>query len=341
MQHFKRPILRTLAPLLVLGAWTPGCGLFESAGEVTLGAGELPRVKERVEWPNIDEMTGSALAGSVGTTAEGEPLVTGLPTSLKKGTLAHVQGLLALAGDCRRTFTQEALGEAGGPVSNLNIRVTNCAGDARCKYLCGEFRGMQIEASVDVELLNEKKAAELASQLRQASPEAAVEAIVQLRLRFFELMLFQAGDGGEEEDVTERLDEFEMIIAQPTGELPDNLAGLSSSPTVDDPDGATDENGDIVQVPYTGPHWVKVLEGRFIKSILPGKPQRFEIDPNVPVTQALKDQLVAGEASSLRLVNRIRVRRPDLYELRFDGAGIAFDVQPEVVLSVLQLIKNL
>ncbi len=339
MQRTRRSLSRLL-PLVAVAALVPGCGLFESAGEVTLGDGELPRVTERVEWPNIDEMTGSALAGRVGTTGDGEPLVTGLPTSLKKGTLAHVQGLLALAGDCRRTFTQETIDE-GSPVTNLNIRVTNCTGDDRCKYLCGDFQGMQIEASVDVELLDEAKAAELASQLKQASPEAAVEAIVQLRLRFFALSLFQTGDTGDEEDVTSRLEDFEMIIAQPTGELPDNLTGLSSSSTIDDPSGATDEAGEPVQVAYTGPHWVKVLEGRFIDRITPDDPQRFEIDPNVPVTQDLKDKLVAGEASSLRLVNRIRIRRPDLYELRFDGAGIRFDVQPEVVLSVLQLIKNL
>lgn len=341
MQRHLQHATRFLLPLLAIGAVAPGCGLFESAGEVTLGAGQLPRVQQRVEWPNIDEMTGSALSGRVGTNAEGEPLVTGLPTSLKKGTLAHVQGLLALAGDCRRTLTEESLGDDKSPVSNLNIRVTNCTGDARCKYLCGDFEGMQLEASVDVQLLDEEKAAELASQLKQASPDAAINAIVQLRLQFFELKLFQTGDDGKEEDVTSRLEDLEMIIAQPTGELPENLAGSSSSAMVDDPDGATDENGDVVQVPYTGPHWVKVVEGRFIDRIKPDAPQRFEIDPNVPVTQDLKDKFVAGEASSLRLVNRIRIRRPDLYELRFDGAGISIDVQPEVVLSVLQLIKNL
>ena len=50
---------------------------------------------------------------------------------------------------------------------------------------------------------------------------------------------------------------------------------------------------------------------------------------------------VEGKATSLRLVQRIRINRPDLYELRFDGAGVFVDVQPELVVSVLQLVKNL
>ncbi len=324
------------APVALLAT---GCGLFETAGEVTLGKGQLPRVAQRIEWPDIDQMTGSALSGAAGATKDGEPLVTGLPGSLKKGSLAHVQGILGLAGDCQRSFTKPDFGK-GSAVSNLEIRLTNCAGDDRCTYLCGDFRGMRIEAGVDVQLLDEKKAKNLAAQLRQASPEAAVEAIVQLRLRFFELKLFQNDDAGNEVDVTGRLDDLEMILTETTGELPENLEGPYSPETVDDPnapDGATD----VAQVPYDGAAWVKVLEGRYVDRIEPGRPQRFEIDPTVPFSERLKDTLVAGNPASLRLVTRMSIARPDLYELRFDGAGVEVDVQPEVVLSVLQLIKNL
>jgi hypothetical protein len=334
-----RPQVSQLAALAPLALLVTGCGLFETAGEVTLGKGQLPRVTQRIEWPNIDDMTGSALSGAAGATKDGEPLVTGLPGSLKKGSLAHVQGILGLAGDCQRSFTMPDLAK-GGAVSNLEIRLTNCAGDDRCSALCGDFRGMRIEAGVDVLLLDEKKAKSLAAQLRQAKPEAAVEAIVQLRLRFFELKLFQNDDAGTEQDVTQRLDDLEMILSETAGELPENLEGPYSPETIDDPDapsGATD----VEQVPYVGPHWVKVLEGRYVARIDPTHPQRFEIDPTVPFSQRLKDTLVQGKPASLRLVMRLSIARPDLYELRFDGAGVEVDVQPEVVLSVLQLIKNL
>lgn len=328
--------LLLLAPLALLAT---GCGLFETAGEVTLGKGQLPRVTQRIEWPDIDQMTGSTLSSAAGATKDGKPLVTGLPSSLKKGSLAHVQGILGLAGDCQRTFTKPDFGK-GSSVSNLEIRLTNCAGVDRCNFLCGDFRGMRIEAGVDVQLLDEKKAKSLAAQLRQASPEAAVEAIVQLRLRFFELKLFQNDDSGKEEDVTERLEDLEMILTETTGALPENLEGPFSPETIDDPnapEGATD----VAQVPYEGPHWVKVLEGRYVDRIEPAHPQRFEIDPTVPFSTRLKDTLVQGKPATLRLVTRLSIARPDLYALRFDGAGIEVDVQPEVVLSVLQLIKNL
>jgi hypothetical protein len=322
-----------------------GCGLFESAGEVTLGEGQIPRVEQRLLWPNIDEMTGSALSGRIGATnAAGEPLVGGLPTSLKKGTLAHVQGILALAGDCQRVHQQEVVGEGGegddGAVSNLTIRVTNCTGDGRCNALCGDFRGLQIEASVDARLLDAEQAVELKSKL-PAGTSAAKAAVVQVRMRFFELELFQNDADGNEELVTPRLDDFELILAEAKGTLPGQLDGDASGDTVADPSGAVDDAGAPLRVPYAGPHWAKLLQRRYLDAIAPDSPQRFELAMDTPVALALKDQLVAGEPSSLRLVNRIRIARPDLYELRFDGAGIRFDVQPEIVLSLLQLVKSL
>ncbi len=335
------------AALLIAGCvFVSGCGLFETAGEVTLGQGQLPRVTQRIEWPNIDDMTGSALAGATGAQKAGEPLITGLPTSLQKGTLAHVQGLMALAGDCQRSHIQTDFGK-GSAVSNLEIRLTNCTGDARCKFLCGKFRGMRIEASVDVALLDEKKAQNLAKQLQQASPDAAVEAIVQLRLRFFELKLFQNGDtlGADGKpvvvDVTSSLDNLSMILTETTGLLPPDLEGPHSLETMDDPSAQPGADGKVAQVPYKGPRWVKVLDGSDVDRITPTTPQRFEIDPNVPYTLKLKEGLVEGKPSALRLVTRLSIARPDLYVLRFDGAGIEVDLQPEVVLSVLQLVKNL
>ncbi len=336
------------AALVAASVLFSGCGLFETAGEVTLGQGQLPRVQQRILWPNIDEMTGSALAGATATQKAGEPLITGLPTSLQKGTLAHVQGLMALAGDCQRSHVQSDFG-AGSVVSNLEIRLTNCTGDARCKFLCGAFRGMRIESSVDVALLDEKKAQNLAKQLQQASPDAAVEAIVQLRLRFFELKLFRNGDalGGDgkpvEADVTSSLDDLSMILTETQGQLPANLEGPHSLNTMDDPTADSTAAGakGVPQVPYEGPHWVKVLDGPSVERITPKTPQRFEIDPNVPYTLRLKESLVEGKPSALRLVTRLSIARPDLYVLRFDGAGIEVDLQPEVILSVLQLIKNL
>lgn len=315
-----------LAVCAAAAALLSGCGLFESAGEVTLAGEEIPRFKQRIDWPDVDELTGSALAGAAAQAQkDGKPLNAGLPSSLEQGTLAHVQGLMALIGDCQRTVEQPDFGK-GSSASNLVIRLTNCSGDARCDEVCGGFRGMRLEASVTLQLLDDKKAANLASQLRQARPDAAREAIVQLRLRFYEMKLYQKGADGSEEDVTHRIDDLEMVIATASGELPLAFEGQQSV---------------AVDADAGWAHWAKVLEGRFLDRIAPSSPQRFEIDPKSPLSEEFKDLLLAGKATSLRLVTRLAVSRPDLYELRFAGAGVEVDVQPEIVLSVLQLLKNL
>ncbi len=337
MRRFPLLALLGLCALLA-----QGCGLFESAGEITLGKGQIPRVTESFDWPDIDEMTGSALTGDL-SDSKGEPLITGVPTSLKKGTLAHVQGILSLAGDCQRELIQEKIGDdPTSPISNLAVRVTNCTGDARCKYLCGDFRGMELEAAVEMELLNEAKAKDLAKQLQQANPEAAIESIVQIRLQFFQLELYQAGDDDKREVVTDRLKNFDLILTETgvTKSIPE-IAALEAER--DAAKAAAEAKGETFDpTPYADiPSWVQVLDARYITGISKETPRRFEIDPQSDLLKKIKATVVKGEPTSLRLVQRIKIDRPDLYELRFDGAGIAVDVQPEVVVSVLQLVKNL
>ena len=331
-----------LALLAVTAVMQQGCGFFESAGEITLGKGQIPRVAEEIDWPDIDKMTGSALAASVGD-GSGEALITGLPTSWKKGTLAHVQGILALAGHCQRTFTQAKVGDnPKSAVSNLAVRVTNCTGDARCEYLCNGFRGIEMEAAVEIELLSAAKADDLSKQLQQASPDAAVEAIVQIRLQFFKLELYQTGDDDKREVVTDRLSSLELILTEPgveqsIGEIVSQEADRAAARTKALKDGVALDESKWEPLPS----WVTVLDDRHVGSISPKTPQRFEIAPQSALLKQIKQTVVAGERTALRLVQRIRVDRPELYELRFDGAGVAVDVQPEVIVSVLQLVKNL
>ncbi|MCO4763023.1 MAG: hypothetical protein KC502_16015 [Myxococcales bacterium] len=330
--------------LLLVSAFTAqGCAFFESAGEVTLGKGQIPRVTEELAWPDIDEMTGSALAGRVGSRNDG-PLINGAPTTLKKGTLAHVQGILSLAGDCQRVFRKAQLTDDDTKsVKNLAVRVTNCTGDARCAYLCGDFRGLEMEAAVEIELFDEEDAKKLAKQLADASPEAAVEAIVQIRLQFFKLELYQTGDDGKRENVTDRLSLFDLILTE-TGVQRSVAEIVALEAERDAALRKAEEDGtEFDPSPWaTLPSWVKVLDRRYVTDIgATPKGERYEIDPSSALLKSIKQTVVKGESTSLRLVQRIRVERPDLYDLRFDGAGFSIDVQPEVVVSVLQLIKNL
>ena len=90
----------------------PGCGFFASAGEIPIAAEQgIPRVRQEIAFPNVDELTGGDLNEKIGATdpETGKPLISGIPTSLKKTTLAHIQGLLALAGVCRNTIVVDDL----------------------------------------------------------------------------------------------------------------------------------------------------------------------------------------------------------------------------------------
>ncbi len=163
-----------IASAIGLGILLGGCSMFNAAGEITLGNKEkIPRVTQKIDWPDIDDLTGSALNKQVGATGpDGKPLLSGIPKSLKKGTLAHVQGLLSLAGDCQREIKGGIKAPdpndpvavkkaASSPIKDITITITNCSGDARCKHICGDFEGVQLSAEVELELLTEAKAKEL------------------------------------------------------------------------------------------------------------------------------------------------------------------------------------
>ncbi len=287
---------------VLAAVWLAGCGMIESAAEIEVGKGQLPKVEQTIDWPDIDEMTGSVLSERVESSKKGELSLPGLPTSLKAGTLAHVQGLLSLAGDCRREFLQESMGEGGDQaVSNLKVQVTNCTGDDRCVFLCDAFRGIELEASVELLLLDEAKAKNLKKSLSSATPEA----LTQVRLQFFALELYQNDNNGEREIITSRFDDFDLVLSNADG----------------------DE--------------VSIVERKYLELISEETPQRFEIPADSAVLAKLKNEVLGGVRTSFRIGVRARVAQPDLYDLKFDGAGVRFVVQPEVVISALEIVKSL
>ncbi len=313
-----------IASAIGLGLLLGGCSMFNAAGEITLGNKEkIPRVTQKIDWPDIDDLTGSALNKQVGATGpDGKPLISGIPKSLKKGTLAHVQGLLSLAGDCQREIKGGIKAPdpndpvavkkaASSPIKDITITITNCSGDARCKHICGDFEGVQLSAEVELELLTEAQAKELKKELAAANPENAANGIVQLRLQFFKLDLYQASeaDAKKSEVITNYLDSFDLLLNDAWGDIP-NEDGLETV----------------------------VLKGNDIHTIDGENGTRFEVDPSSEFIASIKRRVISGEATRFRLILRLRVLKPSLYEMRFDGAGVELDVQPEVVVSVLEAI---
>lgn len=134
------------------GLMLSGCGFFASAGEIPISAEQgIPRISQEILFPDVDKLTGGDLNDKIGAVdpETGKPLISGIPTSLKKTTLAHIQGLLALAGKCRNTIKVDDLsgetgdkkeggtgGDAEGQlVSDVEVSVTNCTGDPRCTFV--------------------------------------------------------------------------------------------------------------------------------------------------------------------------------------------------------------
>ncbi len=320
--HLRVCLVTCLALALV------GCGFANAAGEFTLAEKQkIPRLKQKIDWPDIDQLTGSTLNQQVGAKGpDGKPLLKGIPTSLKKGTLAHISGLLSLAGVCQRSHhvveelidpqkdpkgaAAQRAAKKNSPIQDLTVTITNCTGDARCDFVCGGFVGLELKAEVEIQILNELQAANLKKQLSKANPENAADGIVQIRLNFFKFDLYQSADSGTEKEVTTKyLDSLDLILNDAYGEM-HNDDGKETT----------------------------VIQGKEITTIDPIIGTRFEVDPRSEFITNIKARVVSGKATSFRIIPRVRVAKPDLYEMRFDGAGIELDVQPEVVVSVLDAV---
>ena len=351
MRNFSKSSATLTVIAVSLSMGLGGCGFFASAGEIPISAEQgIPRIKQEILFPDVDELTGGDLNDKIGATdpETGKPLISGIPTSLKKTTLAHIQGLLALAGKCRNTIKVDDIsgesgdkkddkktggaGAAGELVSNIEVSVTNCTGDPRCSFVCGDWQGIELEAGATIQILSEAQAKELAAQLAKAGgTKTAAAALVAIRLLIYQLDLFQAAEDNAKDDksrcnaksstgaiqahrqcTTHLLDNFELVLQD---------ADLAP--------GQTKRN----EVP--------VITFRHLDGIEADNPKRFEVDANHPVTARIKELVVDKKTTKVRVVQRLRVRRPDLFEMNFDGGGLTIDLQPEVLVSVTEVVKEL
>lgn len=272
------------------------CGFVTSAGDIEIGAGTVPRVTYDLRWPKPDDLLGSALkrgpnGGQLG----------GAPTSLEAATLAHVQGLMTIDGECRRTFGQAAVTASATPgaakpsttIRNLHVEIVNCGDPTRCRSRCGELRGMRLEARVQIQLLDAAKAAKVKSSIKNPSADA----VTSIRARFFGLDFYELR-GAVKFDVGALFSGYQL--------------GLSSAGGGDD---------------------TVLVTGRDLWRIAPGAPQRFELDPTAPFTASLKHAVVAGEPLWVEVFQHIEVAQANLYSVRLGGAGVDLDFQPEFVIN--------
>ena len=181
-------------------------------------------------------------------------------------------------------------------IKEASIQVASCTLDPRCDSICGPGYAGVVVES-RVTLQIVDEA--LAAEVSANLSEVTPDAIVQIRLQISQLdVLF----GSEQNPVslTSRLDDFQLLFAN-------------------------DEGDEVL-----------VVKKRHIESIHPDTPQRFDVDGASLFTQKLKAAILAGQTADVTVIQRMRVRQPDLYEVQFDGARVEILMQPEFVISALE-----
>jgi hypothetical protein len=287
--------LRNITMCLISGLLLSHCAFLESAFELTFGEGDIPPLEQEFLWPTVGELTG--------LTTEEMQEIPGFPTALGDGTLAHLQGAMGLTGDCHLLHDQEEFEDPR--VSKLTVSATNCTQSPNCAVHCVDVpHGVVFEATVEMKLIDEELAAEIQAQMAEVS-EVSPEAIVQLRLQFSLLSLFQ-GEGEAAKDVTDLIDDFQFVMSDLEG------------------------------------NEVLVIKQLYLSQIFPEKvpAARFDVDSNSVFTKSLKEAVVKGEEFSARITVHFRVPQENLYEMQIEGGGVRMNMQPEVVISAFEVVKD-
>ena len=175
---------RLAAILFVAALSCSGCGLFESAGEITIGKGSIPDLILDFELPDHSGFLDAQRKARAG--ADGVP--DGV--SIDQATLAHVLGMVTLSGQCARTFTKPGK-EALGAASDLVARFIACTQSGVCDHLCEGRRGVLIELDTTVLAMTAKNAREVNAKVSQRIENS----LVGMRLRFEEVLPYVLEDG--------------------------------------------------------------------------------------------------------------------------------------------------
>ena len=285
---------RTVTPCIGLCAVLfGGCNFLESALELTIGAGQIPRVQQDFTLPSPDRLAGDQLTG-VG--------LPGAPKSLDAMTLAHLRGVLRVEGG---GVEERPLDPQG------TLRLVDCRPGIPALPCPEGFDGLAIRVSVPINAISEAQANDMKDKMADVSPDA----IVQIRIRVFTLDLgypeTPATATAAPEPVADAAEVTLRSVVLDLGMLALSLA---------------DAAGNTVQV----------LDQRFLSSISPATPQRFDVDSSTVFTSALKDAILAGHAVGFNLVLDLAVPVERLYSMALADLTVRMDIQPEIVISVLR-----
>ncbi len=302
-----------LLPVLLLCALQPACSFLEAAGDVEVPESSIPHAQFLLKWPNVDQLVGATLQKAGGA------MPPGFPTSLQNGTLAHIQGLMTIDGECRRAYDQATMDDPAAPLKNLHVEVINCGTVGRCTAQCLDqfgdpFRGVRLQARVWFNLINADASAKIHDIMNgQDNPDM----IAQIRLQFSKLDFVQtyvdpATGATQTQNVDGLFSGYELGVGS---------AYLPGDPTAVDDDTA-------------------IVKQRYLASISPDTPQRFELDPTSDFSLKLRTAIVSGAQVWVAVYQNIDVPEQNLYAVRMNGGGVDLDFQPEIVISFVKTVTG-
>jgi hypothetical protein len=144
--------------------------------------------------------------------------------------------------------------------------------------------------------------------------DVSPDSIVQVRLRFFGLSIFHdtatPGNSRESMDEAERVD-MSALFSNVSLRL-ENMDG----------DGVT------------------LVEPGHLPTISEEAPQRFDVDAGSVFMDQIKSDLLDAKPITVAVVISMDAPQANLYEIFIDEAGIAVDIQPEFVVSVVEAAKS-
>ena len=175
---------------------------------------------------------------------------------------------------------------------------------------------VKVELSVDFVPFTAEQAASLKEKLNQDITQLA-DAIVQVRF-LIRNIFFQRDVGTGPAPAPEMLSSFYIAIADPS--IPD------------DPDTPFEDG------------WLELVPFFLLSTISEETPQRFELDPDSPVTQGIKDVILdpppAGDPAVLQVEAGLTIDSAQLEATPLRNSGIVLDVQPEIVINGLKVVEK-
>ena len=295
-----------------------GCAFVESAAEVTVGAPDVPQVETEARL-TVERVNAALRAGF----DENSP---DLPEVIYESALLHdgaswedvrlvlcdavKLGLLPLP----RIDVVLEDGEASSSTENVKAAVLRLEIPVPNREMIECYRNpLRAVALVDFVPFTSEQAKQVEEQLKGKA--TIDEVLVQIRFQF-DRLAFERVEGGDVVTANGALQNFESVITDPL---------LS-----DDPETPFDE-ARFQLVPFF-----------LLDSIGEETPQRFELDPDSPVTSSMRQAIAettgsGPDARPLRIELVAELRATELPRTRVNGSGIVVRFQPEIVISVLQL----